>query len=72
MVLTLAQNVAHANRFHQQGFSVLLIDYRGYGRSQGSPTESRVYQDAATAWDYLVKRHQPSEILSMGILWGVL
>lgn len=64
--INIGANVAHANRFHQQGFSVLLIDYRGYGRSQGSPTESRVYQDAATAWDYLVKRHQPSEIFIYG------
>lgn len=64
--INIGANVAHANRFHQQGFSVLLIDYRGYGRSQGSPTESRVYQDAATAWDYLVKRHQPSKIFIYG------
>lgn len=34
--INIGANVAHANRFHQLGFSVLLIDYRGYGRSQGS------------------------------------
>ncbi len=65
--INIGANVAHANRFHQLGFSVLLIDYRGYGHSEGKfPTESRVYQDAATAWDYLVKRHQPSQIFIYG------
>jgi alpha-beta hydrolase superfamily lysophospholipase len=61
--------VANAHQFHQLGFSVLLIDYRGYGRSEGSfPTETRVYQDAVTAWDYLVKQRQiqPSQIFLFG------
>lgn len=54
--INIGANVAHADRFHQLGFSVLLIDYRGYGRSEGNfPTETAVYQDAETAWNYLVK-----------------
>lgn len=67
--INIGANVAHANRFHQLGFSVLLIDYRGYGRSEGTfPTEARVYQDAATAWNYLVhqQRIQPSQIFIYG------
>lgn len=57
--INIGANVAHAKRFHQLGFSVLLIDYRGYGRSEGSfPNEMRVYQDAATAWNYLVQQRQ--------------
>jgi pimeloyl-ACP methyl ester carboxylesterase len=67
--INIGANVAHAYRFHQLGFSVLLIDYRGYGRSEGGfPTETRVYQDAAAAWDYLVKERQiqPSEIFLYG------
>ena len=48
-------NVNHARRFKDLGFSVLLISYRGYGRSEGNfPTEAQVYADAAAAWDYLV------------------
>ncbi len=50
-----------ARRFYQMGFSVLMIDYRGYGRSEGSfPSEETVYQDAQTAWNYLVKERQIS------------
>jgi hypothetical protein len=67
--INIGANVAHAHRFHQLGFSVLMIDYRGYGRSEGGfPTESQVYQDAATAWDYLVYQRQipPSQILIYG------
>ncbi len=58
-----------ARRFYQMGFSVLMIDYRGYGRSQGSfPSEATVYQDAQTAWDYLIKERQisPKKIVVYG------
>jgi hypothetical protein len=49
--------------FHQLGFSTLLIDYRGYGRSEGQfPTESSVYEDVEAAWNYLTQvRHIPAE-----------
>lgn len=58
-----------AGRFHELGFSVLLIDYRGYGRSEGSfPSEATVYQDAQTSLDYLVKerRISPKKIVVYG------
>ncbi|ARV63011.1 phospholipase [Nostocales cyanobacterium HT-58-2] len=67
--INIGANVAHAHRFHQMGFSVLLIDYRGYGRSEGRfPNESRVYLDAATAWNYLIDQRQipPSQIFIYG------
>jgi len=67
--INIGANVAHANRFYQLGFSVLLIDYRGYGRSGGSfPNEKRVYEDAATAWNYLVQQQQisPRQIFIYG------
>lgn len=36
------------------GYSVLAIDYRGFGQSQGDlPSESSVYEDARIAWDRL-------------------
>ncbi|BAY22296.1 phospholipase/carboxylesterase [Calothrix sp. NIES-2100] len=67
--INIGANIAHASRFYQQGFSVLLIDYRGYGRSEGAfPNENRVYQDAATAWNYLVQQLQipPRDIFIYG------
>ncbi|MBW4672306.1 MAG: alpha/beta hydrolase [Cyanomargarita calcarea GSE-NOS-MK-12-04C] len=62
-------NTGHAVRLQQLGFSVLLIDYRGYGRSGGDfPNEARVYQDAGIAWDYLVqeRRFSPQQIYIYG------
>lgn len=57
--INIGANVVHAHRLHQLGFSVLLVDYRGYGRAEGRfPTESRVYEDAETAWNYLIQERQ--------------
>jgi pimeloyl-ACP methyl ester carboxylesterase len=57
--LNISANIGHAYRFHKLGFSVLLIDYRGYGLSEGSfPNETQVYQDTTTAWNYLVQQQQ--------------
>jgi uncharacterized protein len=67
--LNVGANVEHANRFHRLGLSVFLIDYRGYGKSQGEfPTESQVYEDAELAWDYLVKQRglNPKQIYIYG------
>lgn len=38
------------------GFSVLAVDYRGFGQSRGAlPSESSVYQDARIAWQHLAR-----------------
>ena len=39
--------------FHDLGLDVLIIDYQGYGRSEGKPGEENTYADAEAAWDYL-------------------
>ncbi len=36
------------------GLSVFLFDYRGYGRSQGRPSEEGLYRDALAAYRFLV------------------
>jgi pimeloyl-ACP methyl ester carboxylesterase len=61
--------VKRAFWFHQLGFSSLLIDYRGYGRSPGNfPTESSVYEDVEAAWNYLTQLRQipPEKIFVYG------
>lgn len=46
-------------RLSEVGFKVLAIDYRGFGRSDGSlPSEQMAYEDAQAAWDW-VKRKEP-------------
>ncbi|XP_014243239.1 protein ABHD13 isoform X2 [Cimex lectularius] len=36
--------------------NVLMVEYRGYGRSQGHPTEKGLYMDARAAMDFLATR----------------
>nr|WP_314482220.1 alpha/beta hydrolase [uncultured Pseudomonas sp.] len=39
-------------QLHAMGYSVLAVDYRGFGRSRGDlPSESTVYEDARVAWE---------------------
>ncbi len=39
----------------EQGYQVLLLDYRGYGLSQGEPGIPAIYQDIDAAFDWLNK-----------------
>src|SRR5450432_257974 len=43
-------------QLHSFGFSVLAIDYRGFGKSSGElPSEATVYEDAQVAWEKLTQ-----------------
>jgi uncharacterized protein len=42
--------------FNQLGVNVLIIDYQGYGNSNGSAGEKEFYQDARSAWQYLIEQ----------------
>jgi fermentation-respiration switch protein FrsA (DUF1100 family) len=47
---------SQAVRLRTLGYSVLIFDYRGYGQSSGPfPSESRVYEDAESAWEWLTQ-----------------
>lgn len=52
-----AGNISHRlesiAQFHRLGLSVLIIDYRGYGRSGGRPSEAGTALDARAAWHWL-------------------
>jgi uncharacterized protein len=41
--------------FNRLGYSSFILDYRGYGRSAGSPSEKGTYLDAEASWQYLVR-----------------
>jgi fermentation-respiration switch protein FrsA (DUF1100 family) len=43
-------------RFRPPGMGLLVLDYRGYGTSDGKATEAGVYLDAEAAWHYLTSR----------------
>lgn len=67
-----AGNISHRipliRRLQQAGFNVLMYDYRGYGRSQGSPYEGGVYNDGRAAFDYALTL--PGADPARIILWG--
>lgn len=52
-----AGNISHRlesiAQFQRLGLSVLIVDYRGYGRSEGSPSEAGTALDARAAWQWL-------------------
>ncbi|MES9876416.1 MAG: alpha/beta hydrolase [Candidatus Sedimenticola sp. 1PA] len=54
-----AGNISHRSDslklFHRLGLDVLIIDYRGYGQSEGKPSEQGTYLDAEAAWRYLTR-----------------
>ena len=47
---------------------IFIIDYRGYGKSEGSPTEPGLYADARAAWDYLLTERgaHPENVIILG------
>ena len=54
--------------FRDLGLSVLIFDYRGFGRSEGRPSEVGTYLDVRAAWDFLVgeKGVEPQRIVIFG------
>jgi fermentation-respiration switch protein FrsA (DUF1100 family) len=49
------------------GTALLLIDYRGYGKSEGWPTEKGLYADADAGYDYLIQQgFAPNRIVVYG------
>ncbi|MFO6421310.1 alpha/beta hydrolase [Hylemonella sp. W303a] len=47
-----------ARHMQELGFSVLAIDYRGFGKSTAAlPSEASAYEDARAAWDWLARQY---------------
>lgn len=64
----LGQQIDILRHLHRLRASVFAFDYRGYGRSEGEPSEAGVYRDVRAAWDHLVHARgvPPREILLFG------
>ena len=67
-----AGNISHRlesiRQFLELDLSVFIIDYRGYGQSEGRTTEQGIYRDAEAAWRYLTEvNNTPGERI---ILFG--
>jgi len=55
------------HQFQKAGFGALAVDYRGYGLSEGYPSEQGLYRDARAAYEECVKlKIPPHQILIHG------
>ncbi|WP_443029019.1 alpha/beta hydrolase [Spirulina sp. CS-785/01] len=56
------------NLLYDAGFSVFAYDYRGYGLSEGQPSEANAYEDINTAYGYLTETLEipPDQIIVFG------
>ena len=53
-----AGSAPRIQRMHALGFSVLAVDYRGFGKStKGLPSEDTAREDAMAAWKWLAEHH---------------
>ncbi len=66
------QASAIRNHYQKQGIDMLAVNLRGYGESDGGPSEKGLYQDARTMFNYLVndKGIDPSNIIIHGYSMG--
>jgi uncharacterized protein len=67
-----AGNISHRldklQIFAELGVDTFIIDYRGYGRSEGQPNEQGTYRDAQAAYSFLLNTNHksPSTIILYG------
>ena len=54
--------------FRQMGMGVLLVEYPGYGRSEGEPSEASIAATAVAAYDAVVRRENvdPARVIAFG------
>ncbi len=51
----------HDRQLRDLGLNILALDYRGYGASEGTPSEAGLYADAEGAYAYLRSRGVPAD-----------
>lgn len=67
-----AGNISHRldslAMFARLGYATLIVDYRGYGRSEGRPSEEGTYLDALAAWRHLTAERgiAPGDVVLFG------
>src|SRR5262249_37001273 len=69
-VTLLAETLRTLNQRHK--LAVLALDYRGFGKSEGMPSEQGLYQDARAARRWLAEQEQiaESDVILMGASLG--
>ncbi|MFC1883233.1 alpha/beta hydrolase [Thermodesulfobacteriota bacterium] len=67
-----AGNISHClpvvEQMNERNLSVFIFDYRGYGKSKGSPYETGIYKDGLAAYDQIIKSKgiPPEDVVPFG------
>ena len=56
----------HQGAFTRLGYDFFAIDYRGYGKSSGQPSEEGLYFDGEAAYRWLLKHYPEEKIVLYG------
>ncbi|BBC25862.1 alpha/beta hydrolase [Pseudanabaena sp. ABRG5-3] len=64
----IGNRVSYLPIFKDLGLATFLFDYRGYGKSEGQPSEQGTYKDVEAAWQYLTQERKipPQKIIIYG------
>lgn len=64
----ISNRISYLPIFRELGLATFLFDYRGYGKSGGTPTEEGTYADVEAVWQYLTQERQisPQKIIIYG------
>lgn len=57
------KHVSNAELFTSRGLSVLIPDFRGFGKSKGTVSESSLNEDALSTLDWIRKRYREDSII---------
>ena len=64
----ISNRISYLPIFKDLGLATFLFDYRGYGKSEGQPSEEGTYTDVEAAWQYLTQERKipPQKIIVYG------
>lgn len=67
-------NISHCqsktNMLYNLGYSILVFDYSGYGKSSGVPSEQQLYDDGSIMMSLLLQTYPPDKIVLYGEAMG--
>lgn len=56
----------YGNQFHETGLDYFVMDYRGYGKSNGKVSERLFFKDTIAVYDFIKEHYPPDKIIIYG------
>ena len=53
---TVSECISFTKRYYEFGYSVFMMEYRGYSKCPGTPKENLIYEDAMSTYKYVVEQ----------------